>query len=1342
MSIKKGRVVNLEWSLLSSDDLDTWSIGSLNTVGKRSNVPIKDTILDGGLGPLHAGNLCHTCGNDFDHCTGHFGKIDLFQPCINVLYFPWLVKILHCICIRCSRLLLSPLQRSKLKCKSYDIYKNKIPEIYKACIKNRNCWFPPTSQVQSQQLQGQQQPQLQAQQQQDPKLLTYEQACSLGYCGYRQPDSWIKFEKILIRPVYEVDDKNDVNRLPVITPLHIYNILKNVCQADYKLFGFDSPLDCLFFSSYPVSPLLIRPSRSILSQDDLTKNLHDLQVANYKAERDVVPDLTLGMIRIEKKRGKQHIIINQDGTKHVKAQPVYLERGAMSLKYVRSKVGIIPVCLESFFNVQRNVARISDETYRVKLDEYNSNGRDRLSLKKRYKANASSAGRVREMINGKRVDLSGRSVISPDTYQDAGEMGVPLKKAMKWAIPEHVNVYNYNNLLQAALNGPTIYPGSNFIVRNTIRFVAGANVNGLRLGDTVERHVRSGDYLLANRQPSLHERSIMCIRARIHDGNTTKCHLAVMKSFAGDFDGDEMTFHVLHDLLSQAEARELMSVGNNMVKDGKLIVGFVQHAAIGIYKLTCMIEAIFSYQDVFYILLKGNNIVFTIQAMKRWPIHCIYINGRQLFQMILTTYDGKNTLTVAQLNHLFFLKMKESIGSDISWISFLSYITRILEHICFLQGVTISLADYNATISPAAIEESNKLITYANHLHETEQHVEQQIHQCLGRSRDVLAKSVLDNLNKRKYPCGLLDVINSGAKGNIQHIAQSRVRVGLQVNGATNERNTLAINHAFPSSIEKYAFIKDPFYKGLGSRDFYYHLQSTRHSLIGQSLNTSDSGYLYRRLWKFLEDLRISFDGSVRNAQNHIIMTEYGFDTTMLLLDSIVLLNKTSDEIISFYITGDSMLSSIIEVYKLLTLRDHILHQKYIPETIGVPVPRAMLARVVTTFTTKNINVTTATKTLEQHHVFESVLKLWMELVKQYHIPNSEEQEAYFFEMLSTRHLKDIGGLQSEETFQMVLDYVRDAYCKSISQDGTPVGFSAAQHIAEPLSQAQLKRMATSGEATPLMTGIARLKEIFNLSQKLQTPWMSVCIRKEFESTFNPYKQLVELTLSTIVTNWYDFPPTNECAQSNCITCDKKQEEHKKSDGLVQLTLFLNRNHMIAHQLRPRVIAELLLQMSEIFSLDLPNVHIRYNTDLEDEKWFLSIQIPSISPIFEYVVPSTNPNSIGYNKNIAELPLPLLSLHLHHALKHETIVLGGIKGIKALFHPVKKDIKVVNEDGNYVNENRLFYETSGCNLLAVCLLQEVDIEHTSCNDINQIFQVFGIDAAMRAIEENLYETMV
>jgi DNA-directed RNA polymerase I subunit RPA1 len=71
----------------------------------------------------------------------------------------------------------------------------------------------------------------------------------------------------------------------------------------------------------------------------------------------------------------------------------------------------------------------------------------------------------------------------------------------------------------------------------------------------VYRHLRNGDYLLLNRQPTLHKPSIMAHRARILPGQKTiRMHYANCNTYNADFDGDEMNVHFPQNELGRAEA--------------------------------------------------------------------------------------------------------------------------------------------------------------------------------------------------------------------------------------------------------------------------------------------------------------------------------------------------------------------------------------------------------------------------------------------------------------------------------------------------------------------------------------------------------------------------------------------------------------------------------------------------------------------------------------------------------------------------------------------------------------------------------------------------------------------
>ncbi len=119
-------------------------------------------------------------------------------------------------------------------------------------------------------------------------------------------------------------------------------------------------------------------------------------------------------------------------------------------------------------------------------------------------------GRFRGNLSGKRVDFSGRTVISPDPNLRIDEVAVPERVAKILTYPERVTSHNVEMLRRAVRNGPDVHPGANFVARDTVKkFLKFGNrdavADGLAIGDVVERHIIDGDIVLFNRQPSLHK---------------------------------------------------------------------------------------------------------------------------------------------------------------------------------------------------------------------------------------------------------------------------------------------------------------------------------------------------------------------------------------------------------------------------------------------------------------------------------------------------------------------------------------------------------------------------------------------------------------------------------------------------------------------------------------------------------------------------------------------------------------------------------------------------------------------------------------------------------------------
>ena len=132
---------------------------------------------------------------------------------------------------------------------------------------------------------------------------------------------------------------------------------------------------------------------------------------------------------------------------------------------------------------------------------------------------------------GKRVNYSSRTVITSDPTIDINQLRVPKQIAMNLTFPEVVTPHNIERLQKLVNNGRNIYPGANFVFQNSnaesrkmvlpidLRF----NKVVINFGDVVERHLVDDDFVLLNRQPTLHKLSMMAHKIKVinNDGLST-----------------------------------------------------------------------------------------------------------------------------------------------------------------------------------------------------------------------------------------------------------------------------------------------------------------------------------------------------------------------------------------------------------------------------------------------------------------------------------------------------------------------------------------------------------------------------------------------------------------------------------------------------------------------------------------------------------------------------------------------------------------------------------------------------------------------------------------------------
>ena len=276
------------------------------------------------------------------------------------------------------------------------------------------------------------------------------------------------------------------------------------------------------------------------------------------------------------------------------------------------------------------------------------------------------SGRFRGNLNGKRVDFSSRTVISPDPNLGIDQVAVPRDVCMILTYPQRVTSRNIEQLRKYILNGPKKHPGAN-VVKVMPDRPGGKEIamslnkeswkieraEKLKVGEIVERHLIDGDVVLFNRQPSLHKVSIMAHRVKVRPWRTFRFNECVCNPYNADFDGDEMNLHVPQTEEARAEAAILMCTKNNICtpRNGEPLIAAIQDFITGAYLLTQKDTFLTKpqFSQLASTMCNGEvNVPFPTPAIVK-PIPLW--TGKQLMTLLLATipgYAGTLRLNVAK----------------------------------------------------------------------------------------------------------------------------------------------------------------------------------------------------------------------------------------------------------------------------------------------------------------------------------------------------------------------------------------------------------------------------------------------------------------------------------------------------------------------------------------------------------------------------------------------------------------------------------------------------------------------------------------------------------------------
>ncbi|KAL5109935.1 DNA-directed RNA polymerase I subunit rpa1 [Taenia crassiceps] len=381
---------------------------------------------------------------------------------------------------------------------------------------------------------------------------------------------------------------------------------------------FHYPTDVCFMDVMPVSPTFCRwprmigclayehPATALFSR--VIKRAAALrQIAEYVRENNLVTSQGLPKILGRGLLAKQPQQVRQgeNGLAGHSIAPGLMtaERAAAALQ---ASVIFLQASVNAVFDVNTSVLptgfepRLRKSAYTVPLP----------GLKQRLEK---KQGLFRMHMMGKRVNYACRSVISPDPNLRVFEVGVPLFIALKLTFPEPVTAQNICKLRKLVKAGPDVYPGAKLVqmpdgskhvippgnseaalarrlaISNRLAIPHSELHGGMAM--IVHRHLEDGDFLVMNRQPTLHRPSIQAHRVRTiraPGAKTLRLHYAICKAYNADFDGDEMNGHFPQTYQAKAEIAHLAAVPYQYLtpKDGSPLGGLIQDHVIAAVKLT------------------------------------------------------------------------------------------------------------------------------------------------------------------------------------------------------------------------------------------------------------------------------------------------------------------------------------------------------------------------------------------------------------------------------------------------------------------------------------------------------------------------------------------------------------------------------------------------------------------------------------------------------------------------------------------------------------------------------------------------------------------------------------
>ena len=661
-----------------------------------------------------------------------------------------------------------------------------------------------------------------------------------------------------------------------------------------------------------------------------------------------------------------------------------------------------------------------------------------------------------------------------------------------------------------------------------------------------------------------------------------------------------------------------------------------------------------------------------------------------------------------------------------------------------------------------------------------EEEFETQVNNILSRAVNDAGKIGRESLSKDNR---FVIMVNAGSKGSDLNISQMISCLGQQ--NVDNKRIPYGFENRTLPHFTKYddspaarGFVENSFISGLTPEELFFHAMGGRIGIIDTAVKTSQTGYIQRRLIKGLEDLKVEYDMTVRNNKGKIIQFSYGddgFDPVKTENQSLPLAQMTLDEIYAHFempvdnskqgaVYSTTYTKATVTRIKKQTEELAIRSKELIEMTIRarenivksvwgnkdnksvhLPVAFAHTINNIQGQQFINVNSMVDISPLEALEIIDAGFKRIQSI---YYVQPTALFEIMYYYYLNPKDLLMVKRF-NQKALTILIDTIISMYKKAIIAPGEMVGMIAAQSIGEPTTQMTLNTFHFAGVASKsnVTRGLPRIEEILSLSENTKNPSCTLYLHESEEGDQEIAKKLIHriehTKLRVIVDSiqiCFDPDDLNTLMAADITTLAQYREFESMLDECADvggadenpnsgkskwiIRMELNKEEMLDRNLS---MDDVHFALKNAYANQVSCVFSDYNSD----KLVFRIRMSNLLASKKSKVQKQNPldqsDEIYLLKNFQDQLL-------------DNLVLRGVKHIEKV-SPLKIIDSLIKEDGNYVKKETWVLYTVGTNLMHILGLDYIDVRRTFTSDIQEIYRVLGIEAARQSIMNEISEVI-